>query len=330
MFKSLCRMATLSAGLAFAVATTVATPGHAQTWPSKPIKFIVPTPAGGSPDIISRLLATELQKQLGQPVVVDNRPGAGGSIGMNAIARSAPDGYTIGYGNVNTLAINRTLFKKLPYDVDRQIAPVAQFSATSNLLVVRPTLEVKDLQELLAYIRKQPPGTVSGASPGVGTTGHMSLALFEQLAGVKINHIPYQGSSAAYQDLIGNRVDLMFDNIGPLSTFVKGGTLKALGYTAEKRSALFPDIPTMQEAGLKDFLMSSWGGVVVPADTPKDVIQRLNKEINIAMKGKNMTEAFAKIGNTTVDGSAEDFARFIRAETDKWAVVVKHTGASLD
>lgn len=326
MLKNLWRVAAVSVGLAL----TAAAPAHAQTWPAKPIKFIVPTPPGGSPDIISRLLADELQKQLGQPVVVENRAGAGGGIGMTAIARSAPDGYTIGYGNVNTLAINRTLFKKLAYDVDRDIAPIAQFSSTSNLLVVRPSMDAKNVQELLAYIRKQPPGTVTGASPGVGTTGHMSLALFEQLAGVKINHVPYQGSSAAYQDLIGNRVDIMFDNIGPLSPYVKAGTLKALGYTAEKRSALFPEIPTMQEAGVKDFLMNAWGGIVAPAGTPKDVIQRLNKEINTAMKGKAMTEAFAKIGNTAVEGSVENFARFIRAETDKWAVVVKHTGASLD
>ena len=326
MLKNLWRAAAIAAGLALAAAA----PAHAQTWPSKPIKFIVPTPPGGSPDIISRLLADELQKQLGQAVVVDNRPGGGVGIGMTAIARSAPDGYTIGYGNVNTLAINRSLFKKLAYDVDRDIAPVAQFSSTSNLLVVRPSLEAKNVQELLDWIRKQPPGSVTGASPGVGTTGHMSLALFEQLAGVKLNHIPYQGSSAAYQDLIGNRVDIMFDNIGPLSTYVKAGTLKALGYTADKRSFLFPEIPTMQEAGVKDFLMSAWGGIVAPAGTPKDVIQRLNKEINTAMKGKVMTEAFAKIGNTTVEGSVEDFTRFIRAETDKWAVVVKHTGASLD
>jgi len=327
MLKNLWRAAAIAASLALA---TVAASVHAQAWPSKPIKFIVPTPPGGSPDIISRLLAEELQKQLGQAVVVENRPGGGGGIGMTAIARSAPDGYTIGYGNVNTLAINRTLFKKLAYDVDRDIAPIAQFSSTSNLLVVRPSMEAKNLQELLDWIRKQPPGTVTGASPGVGTTGHMSLALFEQLAGVKLNHIPYQGSSAAYQDLIGNRVDIMFDNIGPLSTYVKAGTLRALGYTADKRSFLFPEIPTMQEAGVKDFLMSAWGGIVAPAGTPKEVIQRLNKEINIAMKGKTMTEAFAKIGNTTVEGSVEDFTRFIRAETDKWAVVVKHTGASLD
>lgn len=328
MLKKIWRAAAIAAGLALA---TAAAPVHAQAaWPGKPIKFIVPTPPGGSPDIISRLLADELQKQLGQAVVVENRPGGGGGIGMTAIARSAPDGYTIGYGNVNTLAINRSLFKKLAYDVDRDIAPIAQFSSTSNLLVVRPSLEAKNVQELLDWIRKQPPGTVTGASPGVGTTGHMSLALFEQLAGVKLNHIPYQGSSAAYQDLIGNRVDIMFDNIGPLSTYVKAGTLRALGYTAEKRSFLFPEIPTMQEAGVKDFLMSAWGGIVAPAGTPKDVIQRLNKEINTAMKGKTMTEAFAKIGNTTVEGSVEDFTRFIRAETDKWAVVVKHTGASLD
>ncbi|WP_406626224.1 Bug family tripartite tricarboxylate transporter substrate binding protein [Acidovorax sp. SDU_ACID1] len=327
MLKKIWRAAAIAASLALAAAAPV----HAQAaWPGKPIKFIVPTPPGGSPDIISRLLADELQKQLGQAVVVENRPGGGGGIGMTAIARSAPDGYTIGYGNVNTLAINRTLFKKLAYDVDRDIAPIAQFSSTSNLLVVRPSLEAKNVQELLDWIRKQPPGTVTGASPGVGTTGHMSLALFEQLAGVKLNHIPYQGSSAAYQDLIGNRVDIMFDNIGPLSTYVKAGTLRALGYTAEKRSFLFPEIPTMQEAGVKDFLMSAWGGIVAPAGTPREVVQRLNKEINTAMKGKTMTEAFAKIGNTTVEGSVEDFTRFIRAETDKWAVVVKHTGASLD
>lgn len=326
MLKNILSVAWLSLGLTLALGM----PAKADVWPSKPIKFIVPTPPGGSPDMISRLLASELQKQLGQPVSVENRPGGGGGIGMTALARSAPDGYTIGYGNVNTLAINRTLFKKLAYDVDRDIAPVAQFSATSNLLVIRPSLPVKDVQELLAWIRKQPPGAVSAASPGVGTTGHMSIALFEQATGLKLNHIPYQGSGAAYQDLIGNRVDLMFDNIGPLSSYVKAGTLRALGYTAEKRSALLPEVPTMQEAGVKGFLMSAWGGIVVPAGTPKPIIQRLNKEINLAMGGAVMTEAFTKIGNTVVEGSVEDFTHFIHTETDKWAAVVRYTGASLD
>ena len=326
MLKNLWRATALSLGLAL----TAVAPAYAQTWPTKPIKFIVPTPPGGSPDMISRLLAGELEKQLGQPVIVDNRAGGGGGIGMTAIARSAPDGYTIGYGNVNTLAINRSLFKKLPYDVNRDIAPIAQFSYTHNLLVVRPSLAARNVEELLAYIRQQPPGTVTGASPGVGTTGHMSLALFEQMTGVKLNHIPYQGSAAAYQDLIGNRIDLMFDNIGPLSSHVQAGTLRALGFTGEKRSALFPNVPTMGEAGVKGFLMSAWGGIVAPAGTPKDIVQRLNKEINIAMKSKTMTEAFTKIGNNIPEGSVEDFTRFIQSETDKWAAVVKHTGASLD
>lgn len=326
MLKHFLRATAVSIGLALIAAA----PAHAQAWPNKPVKLIVPTPPGGSPDMISRLLANELERQLGQPVIVENRPGGGGGIGMTAIARSAPDGYTIGYGNVNTLAINRTLFKKLPYDVNRDIAPIAQFSYTHNLLVVRPSMAAKNLEELVAYIRQQPAGTVTGASPGVGTTGHMSLALFEQMTGVKLNHIPYQGSAAAYQDLIGNRVDLMFDNIGPLSTYVQAGTLKALAYTGEKRSALFPQIPTMSEAGVQGFLMSAWGGIVAPAGTPKEVIQRLNKEINIAMKSKTVTDAFAKIGNSIPEGSVEDFTRFIQAETDKWAVVVKYTGASLD
>ena len=327
MLKNLWRASVVSLGLALISGA----PAQAQPqWPSKPIKFIVPTPPGGSPDIISRLLAGELEKQLGQAVVVENRPGGGGGIGMTAIARSAPDGYTIGYGNVNTLAINRSLFKKLPYDVNRDIAPIGQFSYTHNLLVVRPSMEAKSVEELLAYIRKQPPGSVSGASPGVGTTGHMSLALFEQMTGVKLNHIPYQGSTAAYQDLIGNRVDLMFDNIGPLSTYVQAGTLRALGYTGEKRSNLLSQIPTMNEAGVKGFLMSAWGGIVAPAGTPKEILVRLNKEVNIAMKSKTMTEAFARIGNSIPEGSIEDFTQFIQAETDKWAVVVKYTGASLD
>ena len=158
----------------------------------------------------------------------------------------------------------------------------------------------------------------------------MSLALFEQMTGVKLNHSPYQGSAAAYQDLIGNRIDLMFDNIGPLSSHVQAGTLRALGFTGEKRSALFPNVPTMGEAGVKGFLMSAWGGIVAPAGTPKEIVLRLNKEINIAMKSKTMTEAFTKIGNNIPEGSVEDFTRFIQSETDKWAAVVKHTGASLD
>ncbi len=305
-------------------------PVHAQAWPNKPIRFIVPAQPGGSPDIISRLLAGELEKQLGQPVIVENRTGGGGTIGMTAIAKSAPDGYVVGYGNVNTLAINRSLFRKLPYDVDKELTPVAQFSYTHNLLVVRPNLNVKNVEELLAYIRKQPSGVITGASPGVGTTGHISLALLEQMANVKITHVPYQGSTSAYQDLVGQRIDLMFDNIGPLAPYVRAGTLKALGYTGEKRAGLFPDIPTMQEAGVKGFLMSAWGGIVAPAGTPKDIVNRMNREINTAMKSRTMIEAFEKIGNNIPEGSTDDFARFIRAENRKWAVVVKNSGATLD
>lgn len=303
----------------------------AQQWPTRPIKFIVPSGAGGGPDIVCRIFAAELEKQLKQPIIVENKPGSGGTIGMNAIARSAPDGYTLGYGNIATLAINPALRKNLPYDVQKDLIPVAQFTYTHNLLVTRPELPVTTLQELVDHIKSAPAKSVTFASSGVGTTSHLTQALFEQTFGLDTSHIPYKTSTQAHQDLLGNRVDGMFENINTISPHVKSGALKALAFTGKNRSPLFPDVPTMEELGVKGFVVSPWGGLVFPAGTPKEIVDRLNEAVNIVLQSQSLRDAYAKIsGNAPPVHTQEDFANLVKTETARWAEIIKKAGVSVD
>lgn len=304
---------------------------QAQNWPERPIKFVVSASAGNTADINARVLAAELEKQLKQPVVVENKPGGGGVIGLTSVIRSAPDGYTIGFGNLATLAINPSLIKNLKYNVEKDLIPVAQYSYTSNLLVVRPGLGVKNFEELVALIKSKPPKSLTMGSLGIGTTGHLGQALLEQTLGLDMTHVPYKAATQAHPDLLGDRLDIMFDNIASVMPHVQAGSLKALAFTGEKRSPIFPDIPTMEELGLKGFVMTSWAGVVVPAGTPKPIVERLNKEINTALKSKTLMDAYAKLsGNPAPQNTPEQFAQLIKAETDKWGVVIKKAGVSLE
>lgn len=298
-------------------------------WPERPIRLVVPSAAGGSPDVICRILVNELARTLGQPFVVDNKPGAGGNIGMQDIARAAPDGYTLGYGNVVTLAINRSLYAKLPYDPEKQLAPVALLGYVQNALVVRNDLQVTTVKELIALARSKP-GRLTAGSAGNGTTGHLGAELFKNMTGTFITHVPYRGSPQAIQDLIGGQTDLMFDNISSIAPHIKAGRVRVLGVSGRSRSPLLPDVPTIAEAGVPGYETTAWGGIVAPAGTPRDIILRLNGDINKVLGNPIIHEKFAAISYETTIGPPERlFDRALR-ETRLWADVIKRSGARVD
>ncbi len=297
-------------------------------WPDRPIRLIVPSAAGGSPDVICRILTSELTKPLGQAFVVDNKAGASGNIGMQEIVRSAPDGHTLGYANVGTLAINKSLFAKLPYDPEKQLVPVALLGYVQNALVVRPGLNVNSVKELIALAKSKPGGLTMG-SAGNGTTGHLGGELFKSMTGTFIVHVPYRGSPQAIQDLMGGQVDLMFDNLSSIAPHIKTGRVKALGVSGRSRSPLFPELPTIGEI-VPGYETTAWGGIVAPAGTPREIIGRLNSEINKVLGNPAVNEKYAAISFETTIGPPERlFDRALR-ETRLWADVVKRSGTRVD
>lgn len=270
-------------------------------WPDRPIRLVVPSAAGGAPDIICRLLGGELAKALGQAVVIENRPGASGNIGMQEVVRAAPDGLTLGYGNVGTLSINLSLFERLPYQPYTQLAPVALLGSVQNALVVRNALPATSVRELIALARAQP-GKLSMGSAGNGTTGHLGGELFKSMSGTFIVHVPYRGSPQAINDLIGGQVDLMFDNLSSIGPHIRQGRVRALAVSGPRRSPAFPELPTVAEAGLPGYAMSAWGGIVVPAGTPAPIVARLNTEINAIMMAPALAERWAALSFEPVSG----------------------------
>lgn len=302
---------------------------HAAGWPERPIRLVVPSAAGGSPDAICRILTTELARSLGQAFFVDNKPGAGGNIGMADIVHAEPDGYTLGYGNVGTLSINRSLYKKLPYDPDRELVSVALLGYVQNALVVRKELGVNSVKELIA-LAKAKPGTLSMGSAGNGTTGHLGGELFKSMTGTAMVHIPYRGSPQAIQDLMGGQVDLMFDNLSSIAPHIKAGRLKVLAVTGARRSPLFPNIPTLAESGVPGYDVVAWGGIVAPAQTPRAIITQLNSAINTILGMPATGEKYAAIGFEPVQGPAERLAERARREAPLWAQVIKRSGAQVD
>ncbi|WP_086059427.1 Bug family tripartite tricarboxylate transporter substrate binding protein [Bordetella genomosp. 9] len=291
-------------------------------WPDRPVTFIVPSAAGGSPDVLSRLITTQLSKETGASVIVENRPGAAGNIGVSLIKRAAPDGYTVGYGNINTLAVNRSLFKKLPYDVDKDLEPVIHMFDLYNVLVVPAESPIQSVQQLIDTARKNP-GKLSYGAPGVGTTGHMGGELFKSMAKIDVMFIPYNGGPAAIQDLLGGRIDYLFANSSEAGPLVKSGKVRALGVSSLKRLALFPDIPTLDEAGLKGYETVAWGGVVAPRGTPKDIVAKMNADIQQALKAPQVREGLATLGAVPAGGSPEDFKQLIDRETAKWHEIIE-------
>ncbi|HJU23985.1 MAG TPA: tripartite tricarboxylate transporter substrate binding protein [Casimicrobiaceae bacterium] len=317
--------------LAFAtLAALCGAPAIAQDdYPSRPIRLVVPFPAGGTTDILARAVAQRLSQTWGQQVIVDNRPGAGGNIGSDLVAKAPPDGYTLLMGTVGTHAINPSLYKKMPYDHVKDFAPVILVAGVPNVLVVNPSLPVHSVQELIAY-GKANPGKLDFASSGNGTSIHLSGELFKTMTGIEMTHVPYKGSAPALTDLMGGQVQLMFDNLPSSLAFIKAAKLRALAVTSATRSATLPDLPTLAESGLSGFEASSWFGVLAPAHTPPAIISKLNGAIASWLATQDAKDKLLAQGAIAAGGSPEDFAHHIDAETVKWAKVVKASGAHID
>ncbi len=314
----------LAAACAFAAA-----PAPAQ-YPAKPIRFVVPFPPGGPLDIMARGIAQKLQDAWGQPVVVDNRPGAGGGIGADLVAKSPGDGYTLLMGAVSTHAINPSLYAKIPYDPQKDFVPVALVAQVPNILVVNPGLPVQSVKELVAYARAKP-GALSFGSGSTGSTGHLAGELFKAQAGVDMVHIPYKGGAPAMQDLLAGQTQLMFDNLANALPQVKAGKLRALAVTTAQRAPAVPELPTIAESGLPGFDLTTWFGVFVPAGTSPEAVAKLNAEIVKALASKELADRLAAMGTVPPErNTPERFATFVRSEADKYARVVKASGARVD
>ena len=321
-----CRMTlrSLAAVLLLACTSTVQA-----AYPEKPIRFIVPSAPGGSVDVLMRILVQQLSTQMGASFVVENKPGASFVLGTMDIVRAAPDGYTIGYGNIVSLAVNRTLIPKLPYDVEKDLTLVSNCVQVFNMLVVNNDLPVKSVAELIAYAKKSP-GKLSNGSSGNGTTGHLGGELFKAMAGVEIVHVPYKGSPQAINDLMAGNIQVMFDNVPSIGPHVKAGRVRGLGVSSPKRAAQFPDLPTISEAGVPGYETNSWGGVIAPAKLPTEVLNRLNSEIRKALAAPAVVERYRQLDTEPDGGTPEQFMALVQRETPKWAEVIRRSGAKID
>jgi tripartite-type tricarboxylate transporter receptor subunit TctC len=301
----------------------------AQAYPSKPITIIVPFPAGGTTDILARLLGQYMSTAMGQPVVIDNRAGAGGNIGGQAAARASADGYTLFMGTVGTHAINASLYKKMPFDHVKDFAPLTRVAMVPNLLVAHPSQPFKTVQELVAYAKANP-GKVTCGSSGNGTSIHLSCELFKTMTKVDITHVPYKGSAPAVNDLLGGQIAMMFDNMPSALPHAKAGKLRAIAVTSAKRSPGLPDTPTVAESGVPGYEATSWFGMFAPAATPPAIVSQLNAVMVKALNDPDVKKKISEQGAEPHSEKPADFAAFIGAETAKWGKVVKASGASLD
>ena len=298
-------------------------------YPAKAIRYVVPFPAGGPLDIVARALGQDLTRSWNQPVIIDNRPGAGGNIGADLVAKAPPDGYTILMGAVSTHAINVTLYSKLPYDPIKDFAPVTLITSVPNVLVMHPSLPVKNVKDLIA-LAKARPGQLNFASGSTGSAGHLAGELFDSMAGVQMTHIPYKGAAPAVIDLIAGHVSLMFDNLASALPNIKSARVRALAVTTLKRSPLLPALPTISESGLRGFDVSTWFGIFAPAGTPPDIVAKLNAEIVRILHTPEMRERLAALGAEPIGNKPDEFAAFIKSEIQKYAKVVKASGAKAD
>ncbi|SDM24268.1 Tripartite-type tricarboxylate transporter, receptor component TctC [Oryzisolibacter propanilivorax] len=302
---------------------------HAQeAYPAKPVRVVVGFSAGGTTDVVARLMAQELTEALGQAFVVDNRPGGGSNIATDLVRQAAPDGYTLLFVAV-TSAINQTLYPNVKFDLTRDFEAVALGAKVPNILVVHPSVPVKTVPELVEWARTHN-DSAAYASSGSGTSIHMAGELFKVRTGLKTQHIPYKGSAPAMTDLIGGQVQFMFDNMPSAWPHVQAGKLRALAVTTRKRSPSAPDVPTMEESGIAPFDVTSWFGMLAPKGTPPEVVARLNKVMNAAFDKPHIQQAYAKLGAMAEKNSPQDFARFIDSEVKNWAPVVKASGARVD
>ena len=298
-------------------------------FPERPVTLVVPFAAGGSTDVVARVIAEKMSADLGQQVIVQNVAGAGGSLGAGNVARAEPDGYTILMGTVATHALNPLILKSKPYDAEADFTPVSLLVLVPNVLVVNPELPAKSVEELLALLKAEP-DKWSYASSGNGTPLHLSGELFKSMAGVTMEHIPYKGSGPALNDVLGNQVSIMFDNLPSSSAHIKAGTLKALAVTTAERAPSFPDVPTMAEAGLPGYETYTWNALFAPKDTPKDVVDRLNAAAVKAMADPGVAERMKEFSATIVASSPDELATHVKAEVAKWTPVVKDANVQMD
>ena len=305
------------------LATTLGMSAQAQNYPNKPIRLVVTFPSGGAPDILARLFSEKAQ--LGQPVVVDNKPGAGGNIGADFVAKSPADGYTVVMGTVGTHSINGSLYEKMPYDMVKNFAPVSLIASAPNLLVVNNNVPVKNVPEFIAYLKANP-DKLSFGSPGVGTSVHVSGELFKSMTGTKMTHVPYKGRQFAIPDLVGGSIQLMFDNMPSALPMAREGKIRAIAVTTAKRSAAAPDIPTVAET-VPGFEATTWFAMFAPAGTPKPVVDRLNAEVLRVFRLPEVAERLKTLGLEAVLSSPEELASYQASEITKWTKVVKESGA---
>jgi len=298
-------------------------------YPEKPVRLIVPNPAGGGADILGRLIGQHLGERMGQPVVVENRPGAGGTIGMAALAKSPADGYTLAMGVTATLAIAPALYSKTGYSVEKDIEPVALMARLPLIVAVHPSLPVKSIDDLL-QVARQRPGQIAYSSAGNGTPPHLAAELFKSMAKVDFLHVPFKGAAPAVAALVGGEVSLMFANALPAQPHIRANRLRALAVTSSQRSSAFPDLPTVSEAGLRDYSAAQWYGVVAPARTPAPIVGRLNREINAVLQVPEVRKPLLAEGADITTGTPEQFAAFIREEGVRWGSAVQQSGARID
>ena len=317
------------------VAVILIAPIHAfaePPYPVKPIKFIVPYPPGGPLDTVARLTGQLVSQRLGQPIIIDNKPGAGGNLGADFVAKSLPDGYTILMGAVATHAINPSLYKKMPYDAVKDFSPITLLVSTPNVLVVNPQVKARSVAELIAQA-KATPGALNFGSGSNGSAGHLAGELFKSMAGVEMTHVPYKGSAPALQDLLAGQIQLMFDNLASAMPQIKAGKLNAIAVTTQKRSLLAPDLPTISESGgtaLAGFDISTWFGVFAPAGTPKEIIAVLNQEFNRAIRLADVKQKLDAMGAEAIGTTPDAFAVYIQTEAKKYADVIRKSGAQVD
>ena len=312
-----------------ALATVVAAlPALAQSWPERPIKFIMAAPAGSSLDVLGRTIADKLTTRLGQPVVIENKPAAGGTVATAEVAKAAPDGYTMMIGFNGPLSFS-PLLQKLPYDVQKELAPVITTTSQPNVLAVSATLPVNSVAELVAYAKANP-GKLNYASVGNGSSSHLNMELFKQMAGIDAVHVPFNGSPPAVTATIQGETQMIFAVMQPLQAQVQAGKLRALAVTTAKRFPLLPDYPTIAESGYPGFEALAWDGVLVPAGTQKPIIARLNAEINAVLKEPDVMQKLHALGFDLIGGTPDEFGALIKGESEKWAPVIKRLGLKID
>ena len=319
----------LSVVLFTLAATLISVQANAQPYPSKPIRLIIPFPPGGATDIIGRTLAQKLSTQLGQTVIVDNKPGAGGTLGSNEAAKAAPDGYTLLLATTSTHSIAPSLYKNIPYSVEKDFAPIAEVATATNVLIVTPNLPVANVRELVA-LAKAKPGSLNFASSGNGTVVHLQGELFKQLSGTELAHVPYKGTALATPDLMSGQTHMMFDSLVSALANIKAGKIKALAVTSKQRTPLLPNVPTVIESGLPGYEVNTYFGLFAPPGTPREIVQRLQREAAAAVQSAEVKERFASQGAEPVGGTPEALSALIQSETVKWKRVIEAGQIKLD